>query len=57
MLDDTWNICPGDWVECGDGQRGTVLSTLSWVDGGVIAVEVGFTWYDVFDVSTWTPKN
>lgn len=57
MLANSWNVQPGDWVECADGRRGTALSTCSFADGAVIAVEVGFDWYDIKDIVSWTPEH
>lgn len=53
MLANSWNVQPGDWVECADGR----LSTCSFADGAVIAVEVGFDWYDIKDIVSWTPEH
>ena len=47
------DVQPGDFVELSNGRRGAVLATASIV-GVVIAVEVGFEWYDVTDVVTMT---
>lgn len=52
----SWNIRPGDWVECFDGYQDTVLSTCSLASGDVIAVEVGFDWYSIADVISWIPE-
>lgn len=56
MPANNWCIRPGDWVECSDGRRGLVLSTCTWADGGVMAIEVGFEWYSIDDVISWAPK-
>lgn len=57
MLANSWNVRPGDWVECSDGRRGTVISTCSWANGVLLAVEIGFDWYGIDDLISWTPKH
>lgn len=48
-----FDVQPGDFLELAGGQRGAVLATAS-IAGVIIAVEVGFEWYDVADVVTMT---
>lgn len=57
MLDSKWGIRPGDWADCADGRSGSVLSTCSWEDGDVFAVEVGFDWYWMDDIVSWIPRE
>lgn len=52
-----WNIEPGDFVELATGGRGTVLATCKLAGDQLIAVEVGFEWFNIEEIVSWVPNT